>query len=118
LDSLRAGDPKDLGDQFIYHQNYVDKDQAQIARHFGKRFAAELFQLSNPSVVWHGPIASPYGQHLVAIQSSQEAHTPELKAIFNTVKQDAEHAHFLVSKNQQIEKLRSQYKVIRTTAVE
>ena len=55
----------------------MDQQSAtQVARRFGREFAKELLDLEDET--WHGPIASPYGWHLVYIQERIRGELPAL----------------------------------------
>jgi hypothetical protein len=65
----RATDPRDagaLGDPFVRSADVGPSSAADLDRVFGPGFAAALADL--PEHTWSGPIASPYGLHLVWIE--------------------------------------------------
>lgn len=87
LADLEAGaDPHRLGDRFMLQRDYLRKSPAEVARHFGSRFAAEVFELS-PGV-WQGPIPSGYGLHLVLVEGKEKAYLPPLEDVRQQVQDE------------------------------
>jgi parvulin-like peptidyl-prolyl isomerase len=64
-----------LGDPFARGAHVSDASSAQLARSFGPEFAAAIDEL--PERVWSGPVASPYGLHLVFVEARRG---PELES--------------------------------------
>ena len=56
-----------LGDDFMLQNYYPDKDPLEIRKYFGSGFAESLVVLS-PGL-WHGPVLSGYGVHLVYVSN-------------------------------------------------
>ena len=56
-----------LGDDFLLQNYYPDKDPLEIRKYFGSGFAESLVELS-PGL-WHGPVLSGYGVHLVYVSN-------------------------------------------------
>ena len=52
----------------------IDGTHAEIARGYGEDFARALDAL--PAGGWQGPVASPFGLHLVWIEERTAAHVP------------------------------------------
>jgi peptidyl-prolyl cis-trans isomerase C len=77
------------GDRFLYHPNYVRKDAAEIASHFGDAMQRELFALDADDTRWIGPLRSPYGYHLVMVAATSAGYTPKLEEIRRRVEADA-----------------------------
>lgn len=71
LSAAGAPDPDALGDRFLLDAEYAAVDRQAVAAAFGPGFAREVFALAPGA--WHGPIASGYGLHLVAVASAQPA---------------------------------------------
>lgn len=62
--------PADLsayGDEFLLQTYYPERTEADLARLFGVGFAAPVFELETG--VWHGPVLSGYGTHLVFVHN-------------------------------------------------
>ncbi len=80
LAELRAalqeeGEPGDVareaGDPFLLQSYYPERDQTELSKLFGRGFATEVMTLE-PGV-WHGPVLSGYGVHLVFVHAREEA---------------------------------------------
>ncbi len=68
-----------LGDSLMLGQQHAQMTEHDVSRLFGKEFAGKLFML--PVGIWHGPIQSGYGFHLVRIDNKTENQLPELNAV-------------------------------------
>ena len=99
-------------DHFPYHRHYADKSESQVARHFGRDFAKDLFTLEANAEQWQGPIESAYGQHLVLINQKTVAEVPALSSIRERVTQDLQRKVYAESLQKQIDQLVAQYKVV------
>ncbi len=87
LAKLRAdGDPSQLGDRFMLQRDYLRKSPAEVARHFGSQFAAEVFELEKGE--WQGPVQSGYGLHLVLVDSQEEPYLPSLEDVRTLVRDE------------------------------
>jgi peptidyl-prolyl cis-trans isomerase C len=69
------------GDHFLYHRNYVNKEQPEVGSHFGDGFASDVFALSADKSGWQGPFRSAYGYHLVLISNRKAGYYPLLDEI-------------------------------------
>lgn len=69
-DAARASDPLPHGGTLRA------QPRVKIQARFGKDFADEVFAL--PVGAWRGPIASPYGLHLVRVERREAARVPSL----------------------------------------
>jgi len=76
------------GERFVYFTNYVERDRALIASHFGPEFADTVFSFSETSGQWIGPVESLYGEHLLLIAKLEAGKVPALEKIYNAVAQD------------------------------
>ncbi len=74
-----AVDTLHLGDRSLLPYEFKGGREAQIAGMFGGKFAKQVFLL--PVNSWQGPVASPYGQHLIYIHSRSDAQLPALDKI-------------------------------------
>jgi hypothetical protein len=83
LETLRrAGAPADGttgGESFVVPAHVVGQQPAQLAKVFGREFAAEIAR-TEPQA-WAGPFASPYGLHLVWIEGREAGDVPSLDAV-------------------------------------
>jgi hypothetical protein len=68
-----------LGDSFAVPPHVVAQSRAQVEKLFGADFAAAIELAATGT--WIGPIASPYGTHLVWIEQREPAAPPELQAV-------------------------------------
>lgn len=84
-ESVPATEAGQYGDRFAYFLNYVDRDQAFVASHFGDDMASRLFA-ADVGDVWVGPFESPHGAHLVRVMKKTAATTPT----FTTIRQSVE----------------------------
>jgi hypothetical protein len=85
------------GDPFAAPAHVVGQSSAQIAKVFGADFAAAIAR-GEPNA-WSGPVASPYGLHLVWIERHDASEAPPLEAVRGRVLerwQDTERARRLV----------------------
>jgi hypothetical protein len=67
------------GDSFAASPHLVEQSPAQVAKLFGASFAADLQRAE--SSAWIGPLTSPYGTHLVWIDSRVPAAPPPFEAV-------------------------------------
>ena len=74
-----------LGDPFVRGARVADASGAQLGRSFGPAFAAAVAEL--PQGVWSGPVASPYGLHLIFV----EARRPPAPQPFETARNRVVH---------------------------
>lgn len=68
--SLPGASEEEIGDGFLQGFEFPDKEEQEIATIFGPGFAREL--LEAPEGVWHGPLVSSYGNHLVIVTGRGE----------------------------------------------
>jgi len=109
----RGADANEVGDPFMLPRELADVSRDDIARDFGSMFA-EAVTSSTPGT-WAGPVRSPFGVHLVKLES----HTPRSVASFEDVRDRVREA-LLAQKQQEANaalrtKLRQQYKIIVET---
>jgi hypothetical protein len=104
-----GGDPEALGDQTLVPRRYQQAPQSEVARDFGDQFAREVASL--PAGVWRGPVYSPFGAHLIKIDSRTDARLPELAEIRGEVLRDYLAEKREQQKNLAYEKLREGYEV-------
>jgi hypothetical protein len=110
----RGANANDVGDPFMLPRELADVSRDDIARDFGSAFADAV--TSSMPGAWAGPVRSPFGVHLVKLES----HTPSSAARFEDVRDRVREA-FLAQKQQETNaalraKLRKQYKIVVETA--
>ena len=98
------------GERFLYNRNYVNREDDEVASHFGQPFQRALFDLS-ASEQWQGPLQSTYGWHLVLLVKSTEAYIPEFDAVSSSVFADAQRQQQFEVKRQAIDKLMAKYQI-------
>lgn len=80
LEALRAGaDPSSLGDPFMHGGSFQAQTTDRLIALFGPELVEALEGLE--AGPWSGPLASPYGLHLVRIESRTAARQPELDEV-------------------------------------
>ena len=77
------------GDRFLYNRNYVEKNAATIASHFGDDFQQQVFSTGANDMQWQGPFSSPFGSHLVLVIKLTDSFLPPLDDIRPQVERDA-----------------------------
>jgi hypothetical protein len=110
LSRLKDGSASEaLGDQTLAPRTYQLAPQSEIARDFGDKFARQVSSL--PVGDWSGPVYSPFGAHLVKIETRIDARLPELAEIRDEVLREFLAAKRERQKNLAYEKLRESYEV-------
>jgi hypothetical protein len=66
-------------DPFLAGKHFRERDDAAIDRIFGPGFAVALAQA--PVGTWHGPLVSPYGMHLVLVETRRPQTLLPLEAV-------------------------------------
>ncbi|MGB2042276.1 MAG: peptidyl-prolyl cis-trans isomerase [Porticoccaceae bacterium] len=98
------------GERFLYNRNYVNREDDEIASHFGQPFQSALFELST-SAQWQGPLQSTYGWHLVLLVKNTDAYIPEFDEVSSAVFADAQRQQQQEVKRQAIDKLMAKYQI-------
>ena len=93
LEELRAAsaafsDAPRHGERFPYGVNYVERTKDHVASHVGQEMADALFQLTPADGVWHGPLMSAHGAHLVMVIKRIDARDPPFAELKNRVEAD------------------------------
>ena len=84
LDALSALDGlpanySDFGDQFMLQSYYPNRSEVELRKLFGTGFVEQIVELE-PGV-WHGPVLSGYGTHLVLVSDVMLAPQPAFEDI-------------------------------------
>jgi hypothetical protein len=79
-------DIKAIGDDFMLQNYYPQITVLDLSKLFGSGFAEPVFELE-PGV-WHGPVLSGYGTHLVFIHQKTVQPMPEFEGIMEVVRED------------------------------
>ena len=109
----RGASADEIGDPFMLPRELADVSRDDIARDFGSVFADAVTGAAPGT--WAGPVRSPFGVHLVKLES----HTPRSAASFEDVRDRVREA-YLAQKQQEANaalrtKLRAQYRIVVET---
>jgi len=114
LADLRKGDKTidiaAVGDTFLLDHEYTRISASHAATFFGESFAARLALLETG--MWHGPIASGYGVHLVRLIERIDGRVPPLEEVRDAVRRDWANARRLETTEKFYESLRRRYSVV------
>ena len=102
-------EPSTLGDAFMLQNEYPLQAPQEIASLFGRDFSDELFKLK-PGV-WHGPVRSSYGLHLVRITRYEPAHPPQLNEIRTQVVTDFKNERLQAAAENYYARLHQKYRI-------
>jgi hypothetical protein len=110
----RGAKPDEVGDPFMLPRELADVSRDDIARDFGSIFADAV--TGSKAGEWVGPVRSPFGVHLVKLES----HTPRTAARFEEVR-DLVREAYLAQKQRESNaalraELRQQYRIVVETA--
>jgi hypothetical protein len=86
--SLAFSDAAQYGDRFPFLQNYVERTRDFVSNNFSDDFVQQLDKLLPSESVWHGPLESRYGYHVVMLINRKAASTPALADIRQRVLED------------------------------
>lgn len=87
LARLRKGEADVAGDRLMMVEPvFRDAPQREVARAFGREFAARLLEL--PTGEWSGPILSGYGLHLVLVESRTPGEVARLADVRDAVSRE------------------------------
>jgi len=105
------------GQRFFFHRNYVDRTPAFIGSHFGDEFSKQIFTLT-PGPVWHGPIESAYGYHLVLLTKNEASRTPVLQEVASEVLGDLQRIRLSEMKQRALAKMINEYTIENYLGIE
>ncbi len=72
-----------IGERYLFKPYYKDIRSTELERLLGQHFSKTINEL--PVGIWHGPVSSGYGVHLVYIEEKQKGVLPELSQIRSKV---------------------------------
>ena len=107
---------KKLGDPFMLQRYYPERNEAEISKLFGGEFAERVGELSEG--VWHGPVLSGYGVHLVYVHGKQSFPQPSLAEVRERVLNDRTTAKRRELDDEYVARLREKYDVVIEDAEE
>lgn len=103
-----------LGDRFMLQNFYPQKSEFEIRKLFGSGFAASIMELE-PGV-WHGPVLSGYGTHLVYVSALDKAALPEFEDVQGSVLEDWQAEEQEKFNKAYYESLKSRYEIVIESA--
>lgn len=80
------GNLSGFGDAFMLQNYYPNRSETEIRKLFGSGFTETVFELEPE--VWHGPVLSGYGTHLVYIHNHQKGELPSFEEVREQIKVD------------------------------
>lgn len=86
LEQLPAIDPDRLGDPSLLERDHVDADIQAISSQFGDDFSREISGLEVGR--WQGPVASPYGYHVVRVSARRATQARLFEEVRDQVLED------------------------------
>ncbi len=114
LARLRSGDNKidaaTLGDPFPLPRDYESVPESDVRNLFGHDFTAQL--LTQELNVWHGPVPSGYGLHLVLIRERTKPRIPELDEVRDAVSREWVETRRRETNEEIFKQLRERYTVV------
>lgn len=111
LELLQSGeDPDRFGDVSMLTARFDGASPDDVARVFGGDFVDTLAGIE-PGV-WHGPVRSPFGLHLVRITERLSARLPALEEIRDAVMAEWRDQQRREAREQAYERLRERYEVV------
>ncbi len=110
-DQAQFSDAVRYGDRFPLFLNYVDKNQEEVAAHFGAEFTANVFNLVPNDNQWQGPFSSKLGQHMVLVTKSIPTKQLDLDDVKYTIKENLQRSKQTAARAKSIEQLVKNYTV-------
>ena len=98
------------GERFLYNRNYVNREDDEIASHFGASFQQQVFAFDSEQQ-WQGPVQSDHGWHLVLLVKNTDAYTPAFEQVSAAVLADRQRQQQRDIKRQAIDKLIAKYQI-------
>lgn len=98
------------GERFLYNRNYVNREDGEIASHFGASFQQQVFAFDSEQQ-WQGPVQSDHGWHLVLLVKNTDAYTPAFEQVSAAVLADRQRQQQRDIKRQAIDKLIAKYQI-------
>ena len=115
LSELQAAGTSDvkvsgLGDRFMLQNYYPQKTELEIRKQFGSGFTTAVMQLE-PGL-WHGPVLSGYGTHLVYVNTLEKAPAPVFADVKDSVFENWQAQQQEEFNEEFFESLKSRYKIV------
>ncbi len=110
LARLKSGaDPSKLGDPSMLPSAMPLTTEEGVAGQFGEDFAASVF--ANPGKTWFGPVASPFGEHLVLVMQTEAGREAVLEDVRDKVRSDLIESRRDQARDEFQERMRKRYHV-------
>lgn len=106
----RSNEGEPHGDPFLLPLTYADVAPRDLERDYGAEFvkAAE----TAPVGEWVGPIASPYGLHVLLVEARQPPHPPAFDSVRDLVREDLLAEARKAANTRYLDRLRQRYRVV------
>jgi hypothetical protein len=104
-----GADPAVQGDPFLLEGRFSESPRSEVAKQFGKDFAAKLGSIAPGQ--WQGPVESGYGVHLVRVIKRTEAGVPVLAEVRDAVRRELGNARRLEANERIYQQLVKRYDV-------
>ena len=88
---------------------FENESESNIEKLFGQYFTGELLEMETGN--WEGPLASPYGWHLLQIREKIEGEVPELNDIWDQVEREWSEERKKEIKEEQYRIMREHYSI-------
>lgn len=108
--ALGFSDAPAHGDHYPFLTDYVERTRDYVINNFGAGFVEALDALA-PGENWQGPLASPYGYHLVLMRERREPFIPPLKDIEARVLEDFRYERRVRRREEAVAEIVSGYEV-------
>ena len=108
--SGRPADYSAYGDRLLLQSVYSNRSESELGSLFGNGFAENVVGLEIG--IWHGPVLSGYGTHLVMINNVTLAPQPEYEKIRERLKRDWMSEQATELSERFIDGLKSRYEVV------
>jgi parvulin-like peptidyl-prolyl isomerase len=99
-----------LGDAFLQNASLDEISAGDVAKQFGDMFAAGLKECKTG--LWHGPIESSYGVHLVLVTERKEGRMPALAEVRDAVRLEWIDAQRREANEKFFQTLRERYSIV------
>ncbi len=111
--SVPFADAPKYGDRFPFHVNYVAREKAFVASHFGAPMADSVFALmpADEGERWMGPFRSEYGAHLVMMTARTEGQEAVFEDVQSRVTEEARRHRLAESMDRAVENIRAGYTI-------
>ncbi len=97
-------------DPFLSGLNFALLSARQLSRYFGQAFADDVFDCAG--LGWCGPLASPYGWHLVFIHEQEEPREQSFEAVEDKLRYYFKREQGDLELEQTMQRLRMRYQVV------